>query len=81
MSSESFSSIDLDEKLSRIRDDIEQNTHFAYICVSDLRYHCKGNISRLTVPSVTDEHRSCEADGQDETISEDNTNVASQLKR
>ena len=28
--------IDIEEQLDNIRDDINQKTHFAYICVSDL---------------------------------------------
>ena len=37
----------LANRLAKVRTDIEKNTHFVFLCCSDMRYHCRGNVTKL----------------------------------
>ena len=40
---------DFVHKIETIRNDLETNAYFSYRCVSDCRYHCFGNVSKLNL--------------------------------
>jgi hypothetical protein len=45
----------VEDELDKIRKDINQKTHFAYICISDLRYHSLGNVVKIKfAPEITE---------------------------
>jgi len=36
-----------DDTLNAVQNDIQQKTHFLYLCISDMRYHCLGNVVKV----------------------------------
>jgi hypothetical protein len=62
--------IHVEDELDKIRRDINQKTHFAYICVSDLRYHSLGNVVKMKLASETTESTGKEPNDTDKSHNE-----------
>jgi len=40
-------STNTDNTLNAVQNDIQQNTHFLYLRISDMTYHCLGNVIKV----------------------------------